>query len=208
MKKIILILLLFINLNSLFAKEIQIPYTHIPHLDTAIYYCNLGVKEKTNNNDGKYVEMFQKKVNTYKGAPWCAAFVSYVLDACKDILLKIRSALAQNFITKNSISAKSVMYGRKKIPSGSLVIWKNGETIKGHIGFVYVWDKVNGQTIEGNVGNKIAFLTRKIEPRNYQRIVKFTLVTYPKPQQMIIDKIKVRWYSKDQNNNTDINSTR
>lgn len=52
-RKIISSLIIFLFcFNITYSKNI-IPYTTIPHLDTAISYYNRGVKEKTNNNDGK-----------------------------------------------------------------------------------------------------------------------------------------------------------
>jgi hypothetical protein len=38
----------------------------------------IGVKEKTGNNDGKMVETYLHAVGLKKGAPWCAAFVSWL----------------------------------------------------------------------------------------------------------------------------------
>lgn len=40
--------------------------------------AEIGVREKTGNNDGDRVEEYLKTVNLKKGNPWCAAFVSWV----------------------------------------------------------------------------------------------------------------------------------
>ena len=45
----------------------------------AIYSAYVGVRERTNHNDGPEVERFLAHVGLKKGAPWCAAFVSYCL---------------------------------------------------------------------------------------------------------------------------------
>jgi hypothetical protein len=45
----------------------------------AIYKSQLGVKEKTGNNDGKDVEKYLKSVGLGKGFAWCAAFVHWCL---------------------------------------------------------------------------------------------------------------------------------
>ena len=150
------------------------PYTTIPHLDTLLYYLNMGVKEATGHNDGYYVELFLKSVHGHKGDAWCAAFQSFCLSKNEEhgVLLATRSALAANFINKKSITAKSVLNGGVKIPPGTLGIMRHGSTIKGHIFAVYIWDKVHGQTVEGNSGNKVSFLERIIQPRNYFRITK------------------------------------
>ena len=51
------------------------------HPDTlrAIYSAYVGVRELTHHNDGPEVERFLAHVGLKKGAPWCAAFVSYCL---------------------------------------------------------------------------------------------------------------------------------
>ena len=45
----------------------------------AIYSSYVGVRELTRHNDGPEVERFLAHVGLKKGAPWCAAFVSYCL---------------------------------------------------------------------------------------------------------------------------------
>ena len=45
----------------------------------AIYSAYVGVRELTRHNDGPEVERFLAHVGLKKGAPWCAAFVSYCL---------------------------------------------------------------------------------------------------------------------------------
>ena len=44
-----------------------------------IYSSYVGVRELTHHNDGPEVERFLAHVGLKKGAPWCAAFVSYCL---------------------------------------------------------------------------------------------------------------------------------
>lgn len=187
---------------------VKYQYTGIPNLDTAIYYLNKGTKEKTGNNDGVDVERFLRLVHANKGDAWCAAFYSYCLDVSDGVLLTRRSAAAQGFIMKNSISAKDVLYSRYKIPPGSAVIFKHGDTYKGHIGNVYVWDTYKGQAVEGNAGDKVSFLERHIEPRNSFRIVSFTLVPYRNDIQQRVNKYVPKWYNKNDNSTTNVNSTR
>ena len=45
-----------------------------------IYTAELGVREKTGQNDGKRVEQYLRHVALKKGDPWCAAFVCWVFD--------------------------------------------------------------------------------------------------------------------------------
>lgn len=45
----------------------------------AIYKSQVGVRERTGNNDGKDVEKYLKSVGLGKGFAWCAAFVHWCL---------------------------------------------------------------------------------------------------------------------------------
>jgi uncharacterized protein (TIGR02594 family) len=51
---------------------------NVPWMEVA--ESQLGVKEKTNNNDGPEVEMYLKSGGLGKGYPWCGAFVNWVLN--------------------------------------------------------------------------------------------------------------------------------
>jgi hypothetical protein len=107
------------------------------------------------NNAGPEVEAFLKSVGRRKGDSWCAAFVRYILDLSNAEYPTVRSGLAQAYITKKSIPAKHIAKGYKKVEPGWLVIWKKGNTFKGHIGFVTSWGKISGSTIEGNTSSGI-----------------------------------------------------
>lgn len=145
----------------------------------------IGVTE-TGSNRGKEVEFFQKNVGIPPGSSWCAAFVSTVLDIAEVIIPDIRSGVAQKFITRNSISAKHVAKGYETVEPGWLVIWKRGNTWKGHIGINKQWDRQGGTVIEGNTSSNIAGSQfngdgvyekyRKIYPNKYFRITHFTPV--------------------------------
>jgi len=112
----------------------------------------VGVRE-SGHNRGYWVEKFQAFVGIPKGSPWCAAFVSWVLEEARVKYPSIRSGLAMAFVTKRSIKAKHVAKGYKQAGRNFLVIWKRGDTWKGHIGIVVNWHKINGETIEGNTGD-------------------------------------------------------
>lgn len=110
----------------------------------------LWVRE-SGRNAGREVEMFQRSVGLGAGAPWCAAFVSYVLDAAKAREPRVRSGLAQKFIVKGSVPAKQVAKGYRRVEPGWLVVWKRGDSYGGHVGIVERWNRNDGETIEGNV---------------------------------------------------------
>ena len=73
MKNLLLPLLLLLFLCS------QPVRAQNPDTLRAIYSAYVGVRELTHHNDGPEVERFLAHVGLKKGAPWCAAFVSYCL---------------------------------------------------------------------------------------------------------------------------------
>jgi uncharacterized protein (TIGR02594 family) len=150
-------------------------------MDTAFFY--VGVHEKTGHNDGVEVERFLKSVGRKKGDSWCAAFVSYCLTSANHSF-PVRSGLARNFVTKKSILATDVLQKRKSIEVGDLIIWQKGNSINGHIGFVYIVESKLFFTIEGNTssglkgsqadGDGVYIKKRTIQPFNYFRVKWFT----------------------------------
>lgn len=48
-----------------------------------IYTSQIGVREKTGNNDGAAVEKYLKATGLGKGNPWCAAFEKWCFDQAK-----------------------------------------------------------------------------------------------------------------------------
>ena len=160
-----------------------------PHIKIALGY--VGVVEKEGNR-GVVIDSINRKY-AYIGAPYCASFISWILnkaDKIKKVLTpKIRTARARKFITKNSISASEVLLKKIKLSKKYIVIWGKGNTPFGHGGFTYKnWLNGKGQTIEANTssgkkgsqrnGTGIWIRTRKIEPLNYFRIIAFTAIEY------------------------------
>jgi len=155
------------------------------HIQTALQY--FGVQDKPGkDNHGQHIKVWLNDVGLPQGNPYCAAFVSYCLETNGAVQPTVRSALASHFITKDSIKAKDVMYGRKAAPAGSIIIWRKGNTMFGHAGFaLYTWKGAKGLTIEGNTTamrssrrEGVFIRKRTIYPANYFRITDFTTVHY------------------------------
>lgn len=151
-----------------------------------IAYGFVGVKEE-GNNDGYWVTRFLKSVGLKPGNPWCAAFVSFCLDSAKVKTLKTRSGLARHFITKNkTIKASKVVQTNMELPQGTVVVWRRGTTMSGHVGFTDKWKGSNGTTIEGNTtsgrsgsqwnGGGVWSRKRTINPYDHFRITDFALL--------------------------------
>jgi len=144
----------------------------------------VGTKE-VGKNSGFWVDRFLKSVGLKPGAEWCGAFVGFCLDSAKVKSLKVRSGLARRYVTKSSIKATKVIQSNMKVPQGSLLIWRRGSTIFGHVGIVEQWQGKTGSTVEGNTtsgkkgvqyaGNGVYARSRAIYPLNYFRITDFTI---------------------------------
>lgn len=146
-------------------------------VETARSYSNV---RETKENRGLEVDSFNKPLNNIGGS-WCAAFVSHVLTRAKAVLPNIRTALAQKFITKNSVKAKHVAKGYITAQPGWLAIWKRGNTMYGHVGILTERTRCpTFHSIEGNVkvnGKQGVFeMTRKITDLISFRVVYFTPV--------------------------------
>jgi len=156
------------------------------HLEIALSY--VGTVEKTGNNDGEKIEYIIRRGGGNPGASYCAYFVSMCIDSAKVKEPTVRPGMAIGFKRKNSIPANDVLIGKYTPPPGTIIIWRKGETIFGHTGLVYKWEKASGKTVEGNTssgktgsqsdGNGIWTRNRTIQPLNYFRITHFTEVKY------------------------------
>lgn len=160
-----------------------------PHLVLARGY--VGTTEETGKNDGPIIAEILRSVNLPEGNPYCAAFVSFVLDNTPRIASPtIRTALATNFIRPGSVKAKDVAAGVVSIPPGSIGIYRRGQGIFGHAFLTdSVWTGQCGYTVEANTsapetdgdvreGDGIWNRYRCYEPLAYLRLEAFTLVTY------------------------------
>lgn len=178
MRYIILIIILTC-LNFYLSYSQHINYTGIPHLDTAIYYYNLPTIEKTGNNDGKYVEYIikngSKRSSGKSREPWCAWLISFCTQVNDSIDIKFQTGLARNIKSMHTVPVKDVLYSKVTILPGWTINLRNGSTIFGHVGLVYLQISNNiWQTIEGNLGNRVNITQRFYNPRDYQRIHSFT----------------------------------
>ncbi len=125
-------------------------------------------------NRSVLIDYWMQRLHAPPGENWCAAFASFVLDSAQVQSPAIRSARALDFITNQSVRASRVSRGRA-IEKGSLVIWRNGFSNSGHVGFVLEdWQGSEGMTIEGNVSNGVRVMKRNINPTAYHRIRYFT----------------------------------
>lgn len=163
---------LFLPLSASYPKHVEIALNEV------------GINKKQNE---KYiVKTYLAPLGIKSYTNYCAAFVTYCLDNSNEVLEHTRTALAQKFITKNSINASDVLYKRVEIPTGSIIVWKYTGSWKGHVGFVLEnWIGKSGKTVEGNTsdndtreGGNVEIKKRTINLHSSFRITHFTLVDY------------------------------
>lgn len=108
------------------------------------------VKEATGANDGRWVEAIQRTTGNKRGDPWCASFVSFVLDiayrgksplpttaSCDEIL---RWARANNRLVK------------EPEPGDVFLVMKSADDAV-HTGFVMLTREQTVFTAEGNTNS-------------------------------------------------------
>lgn len=145
----------------------------------------VGVTETPpGSNEGARIVEYMAAVGLSDGYPWCAGAVRWMMDQAGTARPKVRSAAATDYVTDASIEARRVLRGTRDVPDGSLAIWRRGDTWKGHIGIVRMWQKQCGRTVEGNTspgdagpqrdGDGVWKRRRCIRPGSYFRIIAFS----------------------------------
>ncbi len=142
--------------------------------------------QEEGKNRSELIDYWNSRLNVPPGSNYCATFVAFVLDSAGVKTPKVRSAIAQHYITRRSVRAEKVLSGRE-IPPGAIVIWKRGESPRGHVEFVREkWVGASGKTIGANTtppniygdqhqGNGVWEKERRIDITAFFRITHFTL---------------------------------
>ena len=136
-----ILLVAFVFSSSLLHAQLRV---------SEIYSKEIGVRERTGNNDGQRVEEYLRSCNLKKGNPWCAAFVTWTFKQAK--VDAIVSAYSPSWFPK-----KSTIYTRgangNKTPQKADVfgIYFSNKGRIAHVGFIDVWeDNSYCITVEGN----------------------------------------------------------
>ena len=163
------------------------------HLDTARAY--VGHTEAARNSS-VHIDRWLQSTGHPPGTPYCAAFTSYCLNQteAERPAPPHRTALATNFLqAQGTVDARKVLRGAARPEAGDVIVWRRGNGIFGHAGFVSerhrTWQGACGHTIEANTspgrqgsqrdGSGVWRRERCIQPGNYFRIVGFVPVSYP-----------------------------
>lgn len=110
----------------------------------------VGIREKTNNNDGPMVELIQKTIGPAAHESWCMAFVqtcaayAALKTGKKPTLFESEHCLT---VWNNTPVTNRVKY----VPlPGAIAIWRHGVTTNGHTGIITGSDGHIFQAVEGN----------------------------------------------------------
>ena len=117
----------------------------------ARYLKEVGVREKTGNNDGKDVEKYLKSVGLGKSYSYCAAFVHWVLESCGiPTSITAWSPTAEN--RNNLIYSKSKW---NKTPKSGDVFTLYSSKMKriNHTGFLHRYNDGIVTTVEANTSS-------------------------------------------------------
>lgn len=101
----------------------------------------VGVREKSGNNDGIMVEAYLATVKLKRGEPWCAAFISWVYQ--KNGYLKPRSGWCPDLFPASRLA-------RSALPADVIGIYFPDKKRIAHVGLVVAQNGSWISDIEGN----------------------------------------------------------
>lgn len=116
----------------------------------SVYSTEIGVREKSNQNDGHRVEEYLAFTGNKRGEPWCASFVCWTLGQAG--AANPRSGWSPHLFPSAKVIWKNSWANRKSLPQKGDVfgIWYNSKGRIAHCGFVDVWGANQVITVEGN----------------------------------------------------------
>jgi hypothetical protein len=125
---------------------------------TRTYLSQVGVREATNHNDGRVVEMYLHSCGLGRGYAWCAAFVKWCLIQCG---VDTRSITAWAASAENVAQPiyRSGRWYHTPIAGDVFTIWDYRYHRVAHTGFFHtrinesMYETVEGNTNEGGLSN-------------------------------------------------------
>lgn len=113
----------------------------------------VGIREKTNRNDGPMVELIQETVGKAQNEAWCLAFVQTCI-AYAEVRTGIKSPLTatEHCMTLWRNTPETQKVKRHPLP-GAIAIWRHGSSTNGHTGIVLGADEGIMQLVEGNTSS-------------------------------------------------------
>lgn len=152
----------------------------------------VGTRE-VGHNRGSVIDAINRQAGNALGSPYCAAAINYaaIRSGCVSPRPS-RPGLALNWRTSASWSARAVLDGSRPIRPDDLVIWRVGDTWRGHIAVVKrVIDRQWIVTVTANSscsgsgddrdGDGICRKRYRIQPYSYFGIKYISRPVYDKP---------------------------
>lgn len=118
----------------------------------AVYYSEVGVRERTGRNDGREVTGYLNSVGLTSGYAWCAAFVHWCLKQCG-----ISSPITA--WSPTAVNPDKMIYSKKRwvAPFKTATVFTLYYNSKGRIGHTGFADEMVSdgmlQTVEGNTNS-------------------------------------------------------
>jgi hypothetical protein len=117
-----------------------------------VYSSQVGIRERTGNNDGQQVEAYLKYVKLTKGNPWCAAFVCWTFSQAG--VENVRSGYCPNlFPAKRIVWTRSHPNKAPPLTGDVFGIYFPEKGRIAHVGFVDTWGEKVVITVEGNTND-------------------------------------------------------
>ena len=119
-----------------------------------VYSKEIGIREKTGNNDGQRVEEYLKSCSLKKGNPWCAAFVTWTFK--KAGVDAVISAYSPSwFPSKRTIYTRGSKGNKTPLKADVFGIYFSSKGRIAHVGFIDEWDNNSYCiTVEGNTNDE------------------------------------------------------
>lgn len=138
-------------------------------------------------NRSPLIDHWNERLGVPLGSNYCGTFVAYVLDEANVRKPTVRSGVARNYRTSESIDARHVASGRAVAREGYIVVWGRVGSWTGHVDFVTEWwtgpvgTAIGANTTppgqeSGGRGIGVFEKERRINPHAYFRIEWFTPV--------------------------------
>lgn len=110
----------------------------------------VGIREKTNHNDGPMVELIQETIGGHNNEAWCMAFVQTCI-AYAEVKTGIKSLLpaTEHCMTLWRNTDPKLRVKILPLP-GAVIIWQHAGSDDGHTGFVLGADNTVFTAVEGN----------------------------------------------------------
>lgn len=120
----------------------------------------VGIREKSNRNDGPMVELIQETIGSANNEAWCMSFAQSMI-AYAEFKTQVLSLIhpSEHCLTTWNKTPKKQRVKTHPLP-GAIAIWRHGSSTNGHTGIILgadnkLFQAVEGNTTEGKYGDKI-----------------------------------------------------